>query len=597
VIYVRGMTLTAEVEISVENPRRILIHSDYRSKDVVKTVPGARWDEPSCERRCWSAPLSWPVALALRAEFGKGLTIGPKLREWAAPVAEVKNQLLALRNQVDGIELPELPGFAVLRPYQRVGARCIALAGQYLLMDETGVGKTRTTLAGLSLIRHEGGTIFPLLVAAPKSMVITWARDEIPRFFPEVEVRTAVGTPTKIRKALEPGADIYVTSWDLLRSYSRLAPFGSVKLDAAEKVDKELQALNLAAVVFDEIHRAKNPPSKRTRAAWAVADRVTASEIRIGTTGTPIQESPEDLFGVLRTVAPDEYPLKTPYVERYLDVDWNEWGGRDVAGLNPTREGEFLRNFQARSRRMTKAVLPDLPEKVYETRWVELPTKLRRAYDSMLKHYIAQLESSTLAAENAMVRAGRLVQLANAAGDIDDEGKFFMTLPSPKVDAFLSDVADGDFDGHQVVVFSDSRQLIDLLSGEMDRKKLDHLTITGMVTGDDRQHAIDMFQAGKVRWLLLTRAGSEGITLTASDLMVRLVRPWSYTVFTQVEDRVHRIGSEGFASVTYVDYITMDSIEETQVIRLNSKEARAQEVLRDSELLSILKAERDRRGL
>jgi hypothetical protein len=52
---------------------------------------------------------------------------------------------------------------------------------------------------------------------------------------------------------------------------------------------------------------------------------------------------------------------------------------------------------------------------------------------------------------------------------------------------------------------------------------------------------------------------------------------------------VHRIGSEIHDSILYIDYLTEDTIEEGQVARLNSKTARAQEVLRDDELLAMLK--------
>jgi SNF2 family DNA or RNA helicase len=170
-----------------------------------------------------------------------------------------------------------------------------------------------------------------------------------------------------------------------------------------------------------------------------------------------------------------------------------------------------------------------------------------------------------------------------------------MELPSPKVDAFLDDVKDGDFGDSSVVIFSDSRQLADLLSLEMKRKGLAHLMITGGVTGEDRTKAIDAFQAGDVKYIIITRAGSEGITLTRADVLVRLIRSWSLTVHTQGEDRVHRIGSEVHESIKIVDYLTEDTIEVEQVIRLNGKDARAQEVLRDDELLTMLKARLDAR--
>src|SRR5690606_3275477 len=174
---------------------------------------------------------------------------------------------------------------------------------------------------------------------------------------------------------------------------------------------------------------------------------------------------------------------------------------------------------------------------------------------------VAELETTTMSAENALTKAGRLVQLANASGDLDDDGVFHMKAPSPKVDAFIDDVISGDYDGQQVVVFSASKQLIRVLAEEMTKKKLGFVTISGDVTGDDRQAAMDAFQAGKVQFCLLTQAGGEGITLTAASTMVRLMRHWSLTIHKQVEDRVHRIGSERHESVTYVDYVTDDTIE------------------------------------
>jgi len=210
----------------------------------------------------------------------------------------------------------------------------------------------------------------------------------------------------------------------------------------------------------------------------------------------------------------------------------------------------------------------------------------------MVRIMVAELEGGThVEAQSVLDRATRLIQLANASGEMDEHGQFWMKLPSPKIEAFLDDVGDGDFEGKQVVVFSDSRQLIDLLDQEMVRKKIPHTAITGAVTGDDRQKAMDEFQSGAVPFILITRAGGEGITLTAASVMVRLTRSWSYIAHTQAEDRVHRIGSEKHESILYVDYITQDTLETGVIARLNAKKERATDALGDAELLAMLKGD------
>lgn len=585
--------LTADVDIDKDNPDRILVRSNFHAKDSIKAVPGARWDTT---RRVWTVPKSWTACLALRTEFGEGLTVQPALKDWASKTSAEKKVLASWRGLVDTDSdvlppdsMPSRPGFEGLFGHQKVDALAIARARRYLLLNETGTGKSRSALAGLAMIEEAGDDVFPLMIVAPKSMLITWSR-EVEGFFPGKDVRVCQATPSKMRDLLKPGGDVYVVSWDSVRQYSRLSPYGNTKLLDDEKLDKELQAIGFTSAIVDEIHRGKNGEAKRTRAIWAATKTCTNV---IGLTGTPVQDTPQDLWALLRTIAPDEYPTKSAYVERFLQVSWNHWGGRDITGLREDTSGEFFSNFDAVSRRVTKDMSLDLPEKVYSTRWVELPAKLRKAYDSMQNTLIAELEESTMASENVLERQIRLLQLANSWGEVDEDGKFTMLAPSPKIDAFMEDIAEGDFGENQVVVFSDSRQLVDLLEIQMRKKKQTFVSITGAVTGEERQEAIDRFQSGEVQFCLVTRAGGEGVTLTAASTMVRLVRSWSHTIHRQAEDRVHRIGSEIHDQITYIDYVTDDTVECAQLVKLNAKEERAQEILRDRELLEILKKTRD----
>lgn len=596
---------TTTADLHPDFPGRIVVWTDFRLKEQVKMIPGAKWDR---DARVWTVPQSWPACLALRAEFAENLTIGAALGAWAAGVKPVKTWLRTSRGMIEPDESslaiindlrskwsPDDDPFDALLPYQLMGALQIYMSRGYMLTDETGTGKSRSGAAGLKLIELAEGRdgLGPTLIIAPKSMLITWSR-ELQPFFPDADIRVVSGTPTKQTKALEPGGDFYIVSWQGLKKYSRQSPFGSVTLKPADKEDKALQEVGIRTVLADEAHRAKNPKSAQTRALWGVSRDATC---RVAMTGTPIQDTAEDFWSLLRFVAPDEYATKTGYVDRYLDVSFNEWGARVIEGLHPARGDEFLSNAETRFRRITKAVaLPFLPPKIQDYRFVELPASMRRAYKTMVKDMVAELEGgSVLTADGPLTRAGRLTQLANCSGAVDEDGKFHMELPSPKIDAFLEDLVDGDFGDSQIVIYSDSRQLADLLLVEMRKlgeKEIPGLTvdsIDGGVEGEVRQDIMDAFQSGKLQYVIVTRAGAEGITLTAADTMVRLMRSWSLITHKQSEDRVHRIGSERHESIKIVDYVTVDTIEEDQIIRLNGKEERAQEVLRDTDLLAMLK--------
>lgn len=595
-------------EISTNDPTRIVVDVPYVLKDALKEVPGWKWDSDDDPRK-WTVPRSWTACLALKDEFPQ-LDIGPSLREWAVATGKTKRWLRLNRLNIDLNpddealnQLVARDEFKWLYPHQRVDALAIHQSGgSYLLMNDVGTGKTASALTALRLREiydEEDGPEgpFPALIVAPKSMLRTWER-EIRKAFPEAwgpdqrSVSIVDGTPATVRKALEPGFDFYIIGWELLRRYSRIAAYGSTPIPAGANVEKELNALGISTIVGDEIHRITDPTSQRSRAFKYLAHH---ANYRIGLTGTPIQEGAIDPWHLLHCIFPAEYPTKTSYVSRYLIEEFGEWGERIIGGINPTREEEFRKNFEAVTRRMTTDIIPGLPPVIPSTRWVVLPPKHRKAYNQMKNNLIAEIEGGTLTAANQLVKAGRLVQLANSYGSltVDPETgaeRFTMTDESPKLDAFMDDIENGDYDGHQVVVYSESKQLLRFLAGRMDKRFHDaYVSITGDVTGDDRQRAMDIFQAGGAQFCLLTKAGGEGITLTAADTLVRLVRPWSYRTDVQVAARVRRIGSQIHEVINHIDYLVEDTIDVEIVLRLYTKGIAAEDVLRDGELLEMLR--------
>ena len=563
----------------------------------------ARWDS---ENRMFKVPLTWANCLALRTELGEDLVLDDSLKQWGAAYRKQAQMLLNLRQRHDRMTVsPNLPGFDTLFAHQRSGVDLImhsqalhavlgdGMGARYLVLDETGVGKTRVALGAIAQLGVETAVIL-----CPKSVIRAW-HDEAQVFFPGADIREVHGSAVQRRKMLVPGGFLYIMSYDSLRTHSRMLGYPSAEpLTEEQRQPKEVQALGAQMLIVDEVHRCASPRTQQTRAAWAVADDVKHV---IAMTGTPIQESPEDLWAVLRLLDKRTFPGITAFRDRYLDMVINPYGGWDVRGLNPTTRHEFLDIFHTMSRRAEKQeVLPYLPPKVYETRWVELPPDNRRAYKQMEKQYLLEVESGAItAASNPMVAAGRLIQLANATIDVlpaatpDGEEQVLLVDPSPKVKAFMADIDAGDYDRASVVVFSDSRKLITLLAQAFDQhnKPIPYVSITGDTTADERNDAIKRFQAGEVQYILITRAGDTGITLTRASVMVRLVRSWSYVTHVQAEDRVHRIGSEQHESILYLDYVSEDTIEEGQIARLNSKKEKATDILHPDELRALMKRE------
>lgn len=557
---------------------RIVLTTEYRDRDLIRAVPGARYDK---DARTWSVALSWANCLCLRGVFGERLTIGDELRAWAAaeregrvdPAMAARERALDPSNDAHAESPPS--GWRELYPYQRTGVQFLSAAGSAILADEMGAGKSAQTIVAL-----EAQDAYPALIICPNSVKGSWAV-EFASWAPHRSVQIVGGGAAKRRKQLAEEADVYIINWEALRIHSRLAPYGSVRLSDAEKTPGELNR-PWGAVVADEAHRAKEPKAKQTRALWAIG---RSAEHRYALTGTPIANSPADLWAILNFVSPDEWPARTKYIDRYCMTSWNAFGGVDVVGIRPELRDEFFAVVDPRFLRRSKdIVLPWLPPKVHLTRRIELPAKQAKAYKELRDGMVAGLDSGTLLALDPLTLLGRLSQLASSYADVQPDGTVQLSEPSGKLDeldAILDELGD-----EPVVVFAASRQLIDLAAARLEKRGVTFGKITGTVSTDEREWAKEAFMAGRLQVLLLTLgAGSEGLTLTRARHLVFLQRSWSLVENRQAEDRIHRPGAEQHESVFIHDIVAAGTVEDDLLSALDAKGGMLEQIVRDKELL------------
>jgi len=601
--------MPVNVELN-DSGSHIAIYTDWRFKELCKSIPGATWDP---KEQVWKIPVSWTACLALRSTFKEDLVLGPKLVEWATQ--ERTNRVDPATTLRDLEILPDGEGDDDLFPHQRAGVKFLATARRALLADEPGLGKTAQAIRALKLLKDQEQEVFPAMIVCPNTLKKNWKR-EFEKWWPEVKVQVISGTATQRRKQFEEEADIYVINWESLRSHSRLSGYGSIALarckacgglddrvteTRCEVHKRELNLIDFKAVIADEMHRSKEPKSKQTRALWAATGD---ADIRFALTGTPIANNVIDLWPILHWLSPDEWPSKTRWIDRMVNTMLNAFGGMMVLGLKSHMEEEFHATINPRMRRMLKArVLPWLPEMMFERRDVEMSTKQKKAYEQMRDHMISELESGdSVVAPSVLTQAVRLHQFASsfAESSVDETtGETTITLsePSCKVDALMDDIKEGDFGDDSVAVCAVSRQLIELLSARMTKEGIPHGLITGAQSGDERQKSIDDFQSGKTKWILFTaQAGGVGVTLTAGRRLVMLQRPWSLVDHKQALDRIHRIGSEIHDSVIIMDYVTEGTIEERVIQVLEGKADNFEQIVKDKEkLLELLKD--DKKGI
>ncbi len=591
----------------------ITVHSEFRDKDLIRLVPGAAWDG---DTRLWRVPLSWASCRVLRGVFGERLQVGPELTDWSwSHYRNTVEPAMKLRDATFAEPVDER-----LYGYQNVGARFVAMHEWVLLLDDMGTGKTVQAIMAIKLRQEAGAEPYPALVVGPNSMKRTWVK-EFAQWYPEARVAQLTGSRVKKLKIIDQvkagEIDVLIANWESLRHHSRLAGYGSVRLqgcvvcEPGEKRDqrlchkcpKELNEVAWRTIVADESHRAKDPNAQQTRALWAL--RTEDTTLRVIATGTWTANGPQDAWAQLHFCDPKSFPGKTKFIDRYLVVTHNPFGGMEVIGLNPLTQAEFYSIIDPHMIRRTKAeVLPDLPEKVYSVREVEMAPKQQKAYDDMVKTMIAEMENGDYAlALDPIVQRTRLVQFASATGievvrtkyidpktgEEKTREKVILAEPSNKIDALMEILEEAA--GKPLVVFAVSTQLINLASARLEKAKIPHGLITGQQSLIERNMHMELFQAGKYPAILCqVQAGGTGITLTAADTVVFLQNTDSAVDRKQAEDRCHRKGSEIHDSINIIDIRSAGSMEEQQEWNLAMKDGRLQQLLRDKErLIRLLK--------
>lgn len=460
-----------------------------------------------------------------------------------------KSRISALKN-ISRLQTPPIPESldGILRGYQRIGTAWLwhlykcGLGG--VLADEMGLGKTVQAVALLAAIRsREENT--PALVVCPAGLVENWMR-ECTKFAPELILRRHHGSVRLASAADMHGCDIVITSYQtLVRDSELFAP------------------TNFCAIIADEAQHIKN---RRTQAAAAL--RSLQAKSRFVLTGTPVENSLDDLRSIFAFILPG-YLARMPDGAKKEDRAW--FDDRHLKQAVP-----YI------LRRSKKLVAPELPEKIEQTVYCELSAPQQAVYNELKEQgqkAIFEMEMGG-ASENklrfeAFTRLLRLRQtcvdprILRPAMDAADSAKL------RALEEILNEAIDG---GHRLLVFSQFVEALRLISEMLKEKELSYCYIDGSTP--NRQKECDRFNddASIPVFLISLKAGGTGLNLTGADMVVHFDPWWNPAVEAQATDRAHRIGQK--RTVTSLKLIAAGTVEE-KVLEMQRTKAKILEELLD----------------
>jgi len=450
-----------------------------------------------------------------------------------------------------------------LSPVQEQGVRWLTLPGGRVLADEMGSGKTVQACTALERLVHEG--IRTALIVCPASVIVSWLR-HLEEWAPSwtswrCDVPAARRADLVKQWSTHPGRGALIVSWDTLRRVD----LGDAHIDVA---------------VFDEAHRAKNPKTKRTRAAH----RISASR-RWCLTGTPVGNAPLDLWGVLRLADPAGWPSRDAFAAEYchevsVGADGHTihvWGS---AAQRAALRSEMLPSWRRMS--MQQAIGRDI-ERVRLRRMNPMSPRQRAQYVRLRSAWVLEEGEQRKWVPDAVTRLLRLAQVA--AGVMQEQGDRWTMTDSSKVAELRA--AMEELDGEQIVVFSPWLGLVDLTVRMLASDGVESVRITGDVSASERARRIAAFQSGEAAVCVAsTQAAGEGIDLSAARTVVHMAPSWSAAQMSQAEDRVRRWTQQSSA-VRVIELCSAGTVEE-QIWAAAERKTRLVDAVSPAELAASL---------
>jgi hypothetical protein len=427
-------------------------------------------------------------------------------------------------------QIEDPPGLrSQLRRYQAAGvawlwSRYLVGVGA-LLADDMGLGKTHQVM-GLLCLLAERDAEAQSLVVCPRGVLEHW-HTLLEQFAPDLKVRLFHG-PSRSLTGFDDGG-VVLTTYDIL--------FRSTE---------ELVERKWAVAVFDEAQRIKNPRTKAARAA-----RKIPATFRLALTGTPLENRLLELWSVVDLIVPGYLGSEREFRAIHRDPSHHQ--------LHLLRQRLGVLTL----RRVKEQVLADLPEKVEDLRYCRLLPAQRKLYNRIHAQRTAEIgkllqNKEEIPYMHIFALLTRLKQICDHPDLVQDEAR--KGGDSAKIEVFdeiLDEALDG---GLQVVVFSQYVKMIEILTRHLDRRKIQHLVLTGETR--DRGRIVRRFNSEQHERILLASllAGGVGIDLTGASVVLHYDRWWNPAKENQATDRVHRIGQRRFVQVFKL--ITRNTIEE-----------------------------------
>ncbi|XP_063880762.1 DNA excision repair protein ERCC-6-like [Scylla paramamosain] len=460
-----------------------------------------------------------------------------------------------------------------------------------ILGDEMGLGKTIQIISflvglsysGLSYRRQRWNGLGPTLVVCPATVLHQWVK-EFHIWWPpfRVAVLHESGSFTGTRPALI--SNINSHSGILVTSYTGVR----------DQLETLLQ-YDWHYIILDEGHKIRNPEAQIT-----VALKRFQTPHRLILSGSPIQNSLKELWSLFDFVFPGKLGTLPVFLQQFA-VPITQGGYANATKL------EVQTAFKCASmlrdtinpfllRRMKNDVRShlSLPDKNEQVLFCSLSDEQRKIYSEYIagdqvkaimggraKVFVGLINLRKICNHPDLYTGGPVGENTTWNSGLQPELRYGWWSRSGKMHVLRSILQLWSSQGHRVLLFTQSRQMMCILEKFLMDESYSYLKMDGTTTVASRQPLINKFNSDPSYFvfLLTTRVGGLGVNLTGADRVVIYDPDWNPSTDSQARERAWRIGQ--LRHVTIYRLLMAGTIEEKIYHRQIFKQFLTNRVLKD----------------
>lgn len=411
---------------------------------------------------------------------------------------------------------------------------------KFLLGDEQGLGKTKQSIDIAVARRHQFKHC--LIVCCVNGLKWNWHHEitvhsnekgHILGQYLNSRGKTVIGSVKKRHEDLLSDREEFflITNIETLRDKT-----------ISETIKKLCDNGTIGMCIIDEIHKCKNSTSTQGKAIHKIT-----SYYKMALTGTPLMNTPIDLYNILKWLDIEHHTL-TDFKRHFCVM--GGFGGYEITGYKHLNELQETLD-RVMLRRKKEEVL-DLPPKVRTTEYVEMTASQTKLYNDIKMQIVENIDKVMLS-PNPLVELIRLRQCTGYPGVLSSE-----ITESVKINRMVELVTEAVQNNEKVIVFSNWTSITD------PAVKALHKFNPAVITGDtnDREQQEQKFQKDESCKVIVgtISAMGTGLTLTAGSTVIFLDSPWNRANKEQAEDRAHRIGTT--KTVNIITLVAKDTIDE-----------------------------------